>query len=96
MPAAEPQTIAVAIHGPLSRADLPGLCERVCALLRPGGACLALCDVSGIAADAVAVEALARLQLAARRQRCQLRVRHASAELLDLVSFIGLRDVLPE
>ncbi len=91
-----PQTIAFAIGGPIARADLPGLCERVCALLEQSGADVALCDVSGVDPDAVTVDALARLQLAARRHCCQVRLRHASSELLELVAFLGLRDVLPD
>jgi ABC-type transporter Mla MlaB component len=96
MAADAPQTIAFAIDGPIARADLPGLCERVCALLEGSAADVALCDVRGIDPDAVTVDALARLQLAARRHGCQVRLRHASDELLDLVAFMGLRDVLPD
>jgi ABC-type transporter Mla MlaB component len=89
-------TIAFAIEGPITRSDLPGLCERVCALLEQSGAGLVLCDVSTVAPNAVTVDALARLQLAARRQGCQVRLRHASDDLLELVAFMGLRDVLPD
>jgi ABC-type transporter Mla MlaB component len=96
MTASAPRTIAFAIRGPIARTDLPGLCERVCALLEDSGAALALCDVSGIEPDAVAVDALARLQLAARRHGCQVRLRHASNDLRELVSFMGLSDVLAE
>ena len=88
-------TIAFAIGGPIARADLPGLCERVCALLERSGAGVALCDVRGVEPDAVTIDALARLQLAAGRHGCQVRLRGASRELLDLVAFMGLRDVLP-
>ena len=95
MSAAAPQTIAFAVTGPIARSDLPGLCTRVCGLLAGSGAELALCDVRGIAPDAVTVEALARLQLAARRHGCRVRLEHASPELLELVDFLGLRDVLP-
>jgi ABC-type transporter Mla MlaB component len=91
-----PQPIAFAIDGPIARADLPGLCERVCALLERSGADVALCDVSGVDPDAVTIDALARLQLAARRHGCQVRLRHASSELLELLAFMGLRDVLPD
>jgi ABC-type transporter Mla MlaB component len=91
-----PQTIAFAVSGPIERADLPGLCDRVCALLQESGAGVALCDVRGVEPDAVTVDALARLQLAARRHSCQVRLRDASEELLDLVAFMGLRDVLPD
>ena len=44
--------------------------------------------------DLACVGALARLQLAARRHRCRVILRNASAELLDLVVFMGLEDVV--
>ncbi len=91
-----PTTLVFTITGPISRSDLPGLSDRVCALLGAGGPDVAFCDVSGVRADAVTVDALARLQLGARRHRCQVRLRNASKELLELVAFMGLRDVLPE
>ncbi len=53
-----------------------------------------MCDVDGVAADAVTVDALARLQLAARRHGCRVELRHASDELRNLVAFMGLQDVL--
>ena len=89
-------TLAFAIRGPIARADLPGLCDRVCALLRRSSASVAVCDVRGVGVDAVTVDALARLQLAARRHRCEVRLRNAPPELLELVAFMGLTDVLPE
>jgi ABC-type transporter Mla MlaB component len=96
MAATAPQSIAFAVRGPIARGDLPGLCERVCGLLEQSGVGLAFCDVSGVSVDAVTVDALARLQLAARRHGCEVRLRHASHELLELVAFMGLRDVLAE
>jgi ABC-type transporter Mla MlaB component len=96
MTASAPQTVAFAIRGPIARADLPGLCDRVCVLLERSGAIVALCDVQGVAPDAVTVDALAQLQLAARRRGCQVRLRNASPELRALMGFMGLRDVLPE
>jgi ABC-type transporter Mla MlaB component len=91
-----PRTLAFAIRGPIARDDLAGLCERVCALLAESDAQIALCNVCGVEADAVTVDALARLQLAARRYGCQVRLRNTSDELRELVVFMGLRDVLPE
>jgi len=97
MASSAPHAIAFAIRGPISRADLPGLCERVCGVLEQSGQTgIALCDVRGIDPDCVTVDALARLQLAARRHGCQVRLRHASTELLELVAFMGLHDVLPD
>jgi ABC-type transporter Mla MlaB component len=89
-------TITFAIRGPLTRADLLGLAERACGLLAGSGAAVALCDVSGVAVDAVTIDALARLQLAARRYGCQVRLRGASDELRELLAYMGLQDVLPE
>lgn len=51
-------------------------------------------DVGALAPDAVAVDALARLQLTARRLGLEIRLRHASSELQELLAFVGLRDVL--
>ena len=91
-----PRTLVFTITGPISRSDLPGLSDRVCTLLGASGADVAFCDVSGVPADAVTVDALARLQLGARRHRCHVRLRNASTELIGLVAFMGLREVLPE
>ncbi len=96
MAATAPRTIGFAIRGPIARADLPGLCERVCALLEESGADVAVCEVSGVDPDAVTVDALARLQLAARRHGCRVRLRHASHDLRELVAFMGLADILCE
>jgi ABC-type transporter Mla MlaB component len=84
----------VRLRGPIGRADLPGLCGRVCALLQDSDAGVVLCDVSGVDPDAVTVDALARLQLAARSHRCSVLLRNASPELIALVAFMGLDDVL--
>jgi len=96
MATSAPETITFAVRGPIAPADLPGLCERVCGLLDRSRPEVALCDVTGVEADAVTVDALARLQLAARRYGCQVRLHHASSELVDLLGFMGLRDVVPE
>jgi ABC-type transporter Mla MlaB component len=96
MPDTGPHTLAFDIRGPIAREDLPGLCHRVCALLGGAGAKVALCDVLGVEPDAVTVDALARLQLAARRHGCRVQLRHASDELKELVEFMGLADVLPD
>jgi ABC-type transporter Mla MlaB component len=91
-----PHTVAFAIRGPITRADLPGICDRVCSLLGESAADVALCDVCDIEPDAVTVDALARLQLAARRHGCRVRLRGASDDLIALVDLMGLRDVLPD
>ena len=92
---AAPAQLAFSIRGPIARADLPGLCDRVCRLLAESSGLVA-CDVRGVEPDAVTVEALALLQLAARRLGCRIHLGHASPELCELVAFMGLEDVLPE
>jgi ABC-type transporter Mla MlaB component len=89
-----PPTVAFSIRGPIGRADLPGLCARVCALLEESSAVVLICDVGGVETDAVTVDALARLQLAAHRHGRQVRLLNASEPLIELVSFMGLADVL--
>jgi ABC-type transporter Mla MlaB component len=90
----ETRPVAITIRGPLRRSDLPGLYARVCALFTADPGALLVCDVSEVAIDAVAVEALARLQLGARRHGCTVRLLSAPHELSQLVSFMGLRDVI--
>jgi ABC-type transporter Mla MlaB component len=95
MPPAGPHDISFAIRGPIGRADLPGLCDRVCAVLGAAGSVVE-CDVHGVEPDAVTVDALARLQLAARRRGCVVRLHNASASLSELVELMGLTHVLGE
>ncbi len=89
-----PHGVVFTIRGPINRTDLPGLCARVCALLAESRPEVVLCDVAGVEADAVTVDALARLQLAATQHGCQVRLREASSELVELVDFMGLTNVL--
>lgn len=87
-------TITFTIHGPLTREDLPGLSERLCAALAATAATGAVCAVEGLAPDALTADVLARLQLAARRLGCTLELRGASPALSELIDFMGLADVL--
>jgi STAS domain-containing protein len=57
---------------------------------------LVVCDLGGLGRpDLEAIDAVARLALAARRLGCGVRLENASADLRDLVAFAGLADVLP-
>jgi ABC-type transporter Mla MlaB component len=96
MAAPAPKKVAFAVRGPITRADLPGLCDRVRTLLAEHGADAVVCDVRGVECDAATVDALARLQLAVRRQGCEIRLRGACPELVELVDFMGLSDVLSD
>ena len=52
------------------------------------------CDVRALRADVAALDALARLQLAARRAGFELRLVRASAELTSLIEVTGFETVL--
>jgi len=95
MAATPERTILFAISGPIARSDLPGLCDRVCALLAEHDPEVAYCDVRTVPADAVTADALARLQLAARRSGCEVRLRGAGPDLLALLELMGLSEVIP-
>jgi ABC-type transporter Mla MlaB component len=80
---------------PIARADVPALCKRMQIALEASDALFVICDVSALTKpDVVAIDALARLQLTARRLGRQLQLRHASTELLALLAFMGLSGVL--
>jgi ABC-type transporter Mla MlaB component len=96
MAAPEAQTITFALSAPMARTDLQPLCDCVCRLVERTGADVALCDVSRLDPSAVTVDALARLQLAARRRGCEVRLRRPSNELRKLVDFMGLAGVLQQ
>jgi hypothetical protein len=88
------QPVRFALWAPLGRADLDGLCRRVARLVGESGARLAVCDASGLPADGVAVDALARLKLVAARCGAELMLAGASEELVGLIALAGLADVL--
>jgi ABC-type transporter Mla MlaB component len=86
----------LALSGRIARADIPALCERVRVLLEGSDAKLVVCDVGALVdPDAVIVDALARLQLAARRLGRRICLRHACVELQGLLALMGLGEVLP-
>lgn len=83
------------ISGPLTPAGAAALCERARSELERSGAEVLVCDVAGLTRpDAGTIEALARLQLTARRLGRQVRLRDPSRELGELLDLFGLTDVL--
>ncbi len=94
MTAAAPRTITLLVRGPIERADLPALAQRVYALFTDNRGSVVYCDVIDVRPDAVAVDALTRLQLIARRSDCRVVLRRASDELRELVDLMGLTDVV--
>lgn len=92
----EPKTIELGIAGPIKRVDIPCLCSHARRLLESGDADRLVCDVGALAdPDAVTIEALARLQLTARRVGSQIGLRNASRELRELLDLVGLSSVVP-
>lgn len=90
-----PPDAAVEVDGgAIAGDDLPGVATRFERLLERSDAGVIVCDVAALDADAGAIDALARLQLIARRAGRRIRFRRASAELQALVVFLGLREAL--
>jgi anti-anti-sigma factor len=95
-PAHDPTTIELEIRGRFDRTDAARLGREVRALLEERDARQIVCDVGAVfRSDVAVVDVLCRMRLAARRRGCQLQVRDASTELLDLLSLVGLSDVIP-
>jgi ABC-type transporter Mla MlaB component len=87
--------VVLVLRGSIAPQDIPALCRRACALAERSGAELVVCDVGALVEpDAVAVEALARVQLTVRRLGRRVRVRHSCHELEELLAFMGLADIL--
>ena len=82
------------IGAPIADGDVARLCGRLTALARGSDAEIVVCDVRELAADARSIDALARLQLTARRLGRRIRLHRASRELDALLSFCGLADVV--
>jgi ABC-type transporter Mla MlaB component len=92
----EPASIDLILAGRIAPADIPALCARARTLLESGDADRLICDVGAVAdPDAVTIDALARLQLTARRLGSQVGLRDASDQLQELLDFVGLNGVLP-
>lgn len=85
------------VRGPVTPRDVVGLCDRGRALVEPGEVDGDLvCDVRTLThPDAVALDAIARLRLTARRLGRRLVLLHASAEMVELLYLVGLTELLP-
>jgi ABC-type transporter Mla MlaB component len=95
-PPPKPAAIAFDICGPIVPADIPALCERVRVVLQSVEADRVICDVGALLdPDATTVDALARVQLTARRLGRQVQLARPSQGLCELLAFMGLTDVLP-
>lgn len=83
--------------GHITDADVEALQGAIIEIRRGRGCTTIVCDVGSIASPPGidTVHALARLQLAAMRVGCRIRLRAASLQLQQLLGFMGLADVFP-
>ena len=90
-----PSAAVLELRGAIARSDVPALCGRVRALVEDGQADVVVCDVAGVSdPDCATVDALARMQLTAKRLGSGLRLRGASDELHELLAMAGLCEVV--
>lgn len=89
-------TVVVVVDDQVATRDGgPALCTRIQILLEDSDADMAVIDVAGLTnPDVGTVDALARALLTARRLGRDVRLRHASRQLQDLFTLVGLDDVL--
>jgi hypothetical protein len=88
-------TGVVVIDGRLSRGRIAALCREARRLLASGQDDLVMCDVGAVVEpDVMVIEAIARLQLTARRAGGSIGVWRASGRLRDLLALVGLCDVV--
>lgn len=80
------------LPGLVAPGEVPGLCEAVRTLLGTTGAGVVVCDVENLGPPGLtAVDALARMELAARRAGGRIRLRGPDPALSALLDLVGLR-----
>lgn len=99
LPSVDAMTPAVLVlPGPVTRDEVPRLCEAVRARLEHTGTRgvrgthVVVCDVTGLGPPGLTtVDALARMQLTARRAGGRIRLRGPDPALTALLALVGLR-----
>src|SRR5215210_3435755 len=95
-PPSGPRSIVLDVRSAIAGAGVPALCERVRVLLAAGVVEVITCEVGGLMQpEPGSLDALARLQLTARRLGRSIRLRHPRPELRDLLGVTGLCTELP-
>jgi STAS domain len=90
-----PATIIVHLADSISPAGIPLLCERLQGRLAGTDVEGIACDASRLAdPDLTTIEVVARMQLTAGRNGRWMHLQHASQQLLDLLSLVGLSEVV--
>jgi hypothetical protein len=81
----------IRLRGSIARADVEPLCARASRSIRATPDMPLTCDAAGLQRPALpAVDVLARVALAAHASRRQMRLEHASPEILELLALCGL------
>lgn len=94
VPPPGPRTVVLVV-GPVTDGTASVLCDRVAAAIVGAGADVVTCDVSDVRATNVStVDALARMQLIARREGGSIRLRRPSVMLRGLLNLTGLAEVI--
>lgn len=101
VPEERPKTIVVVLDGQISSSTVPRLCENLRAALEASDAEVVVCDVGTLAAASPVtldvLDALARLQLTAKRLGRTVRLANVSTQLQALLTLTGLSEtLLPE
>lgn len=93
-PPAGPRSVVVRVRETTTSARAL-LCVQVRRLLTRPDVDVVTCDVTGVPPNLTALDALARLQLTARRLGGRIRLRGTSADITRLIDFAGVDEVLP-
>ena len=89
-------TAVFSTTGPLTTTTIPDLCDRLASFISSNPADVIVCDLAALpACDLATVDALARLQLTARRHGRSIQLRHAPQRLNRLINLCGLNQELP-
>ena len=81
----------------LAREEVRALCEQLVRRLSEGDVAEVQVDVRSVRTpDVVYIDALARIQLIARRQDSQVRLIGPCPRLLELLVLVGLEDMFPD
>ena len=91
-----PADRVIRLAGRIGRGEVTAVADRACGDLVRCGPGIVACDVGAVDGPALpTIDVLARLALAARRGRSQMRLEHASPAILELLELCGLGEVLP-
>ncbi|WP_415948102.1 STAS domain-containing protein [Streptomyces sp. KLOTTS4A1] len=93
-----PEPVIVRLAAPLTRAQVPQLCEHLRGRLELTGAAEVIVDTQALQqagqADFAVIDALARLRLTARRAGAGTRIRDPGPALIRLLQLTGLAEVV--